>query len=101
MRPKRSSASSTIRSAVAGSDDVPVDGEHAGSPAGSIVRDAATTAQPRRRYAGDEAGADALGTAGDDGDLAVLLAHGCRNCRQPPGRVVWPTSIRCPSGSRR
>jgi uncharacterized membrane protein YbhN (UPF0104 family) len=27
--------------------------------------------------------------------------HGLRNWRQPPGRVVWPTSIRCPSGSRR
>jgi hypothetical protein len=27
--------------------------------------------------------------------------HGSRNWRQPPGRVVWPTSIRCPSGSRR
>ena len=26
--------------------------------------------------------------------------HGFRNWRQPPGRVVWPTSIRCPSGSR-
>ena len=26
--------------------------------------------------------------------------HGVRNWRQPPGRVVWPTSIRCPSGSR-
>ena len=26
--------------------------------------------------------------------------HGFRNWRQPPGRVVWPTSIRYPSGSR-
>ena len=26
--------------------------------------------------------------------------HGVRNWRQPPGRVVWPTSIRYPSGSR-
>ena len=30
----------------------------------------------------------------------LLFLHGFRNWRQPPGRVVWPTSIRYPSGSR-
>ena len=38
----------------------------------------------------DQPGKDWWGTVG----------HGFRNWRQPPGRVVWPTSIRYPSGSR-
>ena len=34
-------------------------------------------------------------------DPRETFLHGFRNWRQPPGRVVWPTSIRYPSGSRR
>ena len=46
-----------------------------------------------------------VGTACDAGSAARpdpydTFLHGFRNWRQPPGRVVWPTSIRCPSGSR-
>ena len=34
-------------------------------------------------------------------DPCAIVLYRFRNWRQPPGRVVWPTSIRCPSGSRR
>ena len=34
-------------------------------------------------------------------DPCDAFLHGLRNWCQPPGRVVWPTSIRYPSGSRR
>jgi hypothetical protein len=57
---------------VAGSDTSPSTVSTAGSPAGLIVRDVATTAQPVR---GDEAGADALRTSRDDNDLVGLFAH--------------------------
>ena len=33
-------------------------------------------------------------------DPCGTFLHGFRNWRQPPGSVVWPTSIRYPSGSR-
>ena len=52
------------------------------------------SALPRKRsvkYGGSAARPDPCDT----------FLHGFRNWRQPPGRVVWPTSIRCPSGSRR
>jgi len=44
-----------------------------------------------------------VGTARDGGSAARLdpcdtVLHGFRNWRQPPGRVVWPTSIRCRRG---
>src|SRR4051794_34690509 len=51
MRPNRSSAALMIRSVVARSVRSPLTVSRAGSWAGSIVRDTATTAQPFRRYA--------------------------------------------------
>ncbi len=50
MRPKRSSAWSTMRSAVAGSDTSPATVSRPGSAVGVIVRDVATTAHSLRRY---------------------------------------------------
>ena len=50
MRPKRPSAPLMIRSVVAASEMSPSMVSTAGSPSGVIVRDVATTAQPRRRY---------------------------------------------------
>ena len=75
MRPNRSSAPPMIRSAVAGSAMSPSTVSTSGSSVGFIVRAVATTAQPCRAVRGDQARADALGAAGDDGDLLARRAH--------------------------
>src|SRR6266508_3230753 len=90
MRPKRSSAPLMIRSVVAGSDTSPSTVSTAGSAAGLIVREVATTAQPPPLVGGDEAGADALRTSGDDGPADATGAAGApaprvRASACPPG----------------
>ena len=53
---------------------------------------------PGRRPGSVGAGCDGSSTA--RADPCDTFLHGFTNWRQPPGRVVWPTSIRYPSGSR-
>ena len=76
-----------IRSAVAGSVMSPATVSRSGSSDGLMVRELATTAQPWRGT-GDEAGADALRAAGDDGDL---LSCSVKVARSAVGecRVAW------------
>ena len=77
-----------------GFSDVPVDGEHPRVPAG-LDRPGRGHHRPAPpSVLGHEAGADALGTSRDDGDLGVCRAHGLSRRQVPAsaGSLGWGVS---------